>query len=175
MLYNEIDYVKHPAFISLGMYSYVKDSALMIKRLRRGKRDECYLCLACDKPIELSGAPGWLSGSVIRAQVQMSLTPGQWANVRFVMSLAATEKEAYASAQRILSAPECEKADLPSACAALLRMETSHVDAAMNMIKYLAFPRVFRPHAAEASASAGRQGGPWRFGVSGTCPYCAQS
>lgn len=171
VLYSHIDYVNHPAFISLGMYSYVKDGALMIKRLRRGKRGEFYLCLACDKPIELSGAPGWLSGSVIHAQVQMTLKPGHWTSVRFVMSLAGTEKEAYASAQRILSAPECEKADLPSACAALLRMEISHVDAAMNMIKYLAFPRVFRPHAAEAAGRC-REGkeGLWRFGVSGDVP-----
>jgi cyclic beta-1,2-glucan synthetase len=168
MLAKSCDYVNHPAFFRLGLHAQMSGGALLLRRLPRGGLPGAWLCLACDRPMDVSandgGKPlGWLSAPFVRASVPFEVPPGGVFSTRFALAFGAGPDEVYAAAQRTLGMGTSDFADLSSACAALYGMPAREVSAAMGMVSALAFPRVSGP------VTEGREA-LWRLGISGDLP-----
>ena len=169
VLYSHIDYVNHPAFYFAGNVLLREGQALMIKRLRRASEASAIYAWPATSP---SSYPVPRAGSAAASYTPRSddLKPGHWDQRPVRNEPGGHGKGGLRQRPENTVRPGLRKADLPSACAALLRMEISHVDAAMNMIKYLAFPGCSDPRGGGRRPVPGGQEGLWRFGVSGDIP-----
>lgn len=165
------DWEGHPAYWRLGMHASVREGALLIRRLPRGERGECWLCLKSNRPLEyradrLGGALGWLSHPFVRASAQVSAPMSGSYSARFALAFGPTADEAFNAASRALAAAAQDFADMLSARAALGGMGARDLASAINMAAALVFPR-YGPEAATRDAL-------WRIGVSGDEPViCA--
>ena len=196
VLSRENDYRNHPAFYKLGMRFYTRDGSLIIRRLKRGTLDECFLCVSCDRDFEVSASRdhlpgriglaaalqthhspklGWIADPFVSVRAPVSLKSGEFTEMRIALCLGATEDEALAGSRQILAMPDTERASLPRQSAAILGMDTEGMSTAMYLLKHLVFPPFFRPVAAEIGVGADiKREGLWKFGVSGDLPIiCA--
>jgi cyclic beta-1,2-glucan synthetase len=184
------DYVNHPSYSKLGIKTEAREGALVVRRLPRGKKPASFLCVACDRAAAVASdgwvfpgrgglwaggetGAGWQSDAHIAIRVPLTLRAGAETRLRIAVCLGAEAEEAYRSAKKILAEPAESNACLTAACAGLLGMSASEVDAAMEMLKFLVFPRVCAQGAGYRSPE-GRQG-LWRLGISGDMPIvCAE-
>lgn len=165
VLASEDDYRNHPAFWRLGMEARLHKGCLLIRRLRRGKTPELWLCVACDGQAEFSadenGGVGFLSSPLVSARVPVCLKAGESAQIRFSLCVGATAEEAYNGAQRLTALGPADYADMPGACAALSGMDAREVGEAMDLVGRLWFARP------EALCPRDEL---WRYSVSGDLP-----
>ena len=170
-LAREADWEAHPAYWRLGMSAKVRDGALLIRRIPRGGLDGCWLCAACDAGAlwraNLDGRElGALSRPYVTARVEVDIRPGAAAHVRFALAFAATEEEAFASAQRTLHAGAGQLSDLVSTLGALYGLPGEYLDSMSTLAARILFPRVDSddPPAKEEL---------WACGISGDYPIIA--
>lgn len=182
------DYVNHPAFYGLGLSAYEVDGCLMLRRLKRGKNPECYMCLAASAPMSFSARRDLLPGRgnfpadyknafpsplgdlndpYICAGVELRLAEGNENAVTLALAVGYSEREAFDSAQRILMEPDSRAADFPLSYAKSLGLNEKQLEMALDLLKTTAFPkpRIYEPPMREL----------WRFGVSGDLPVITQS
>lgn len=165
---RERDYLNHPAFYRLGLEKKRDGNLLLIRRLARGRAPERWMCIDCDRKMEVSEAPN----GEITVSAGIYLREGLDSVTSFAIALGDTEQEAKKAAEKTLGMPDDNAADLTSACAALLGMDCAETSAAMDSLAGITLPRASKIEAAAASQE-GRHG-LWRFGVSGDLPIvCA--
>ncbi len=155
------DYVNHPAYWRLGITAETEDRALLLCRLRRGERKELWLCLACDRDMQLHTAPGGIGGLAdpqIRASVRILLQPDQAQTVRFSLCLSPKRQEALAGARRILN--QTEAGNMVGAAAARLDMSPAEIGEAMALLPELLQPLYGAPPRRLL----------WPYGISGDHP-----
>lgn len=166
MLADASDYVNHPAYWRLGIEARRDQNCITLHRLPRGSQAECWLCLACDKPMTAkaggSGEDGFLSYPAVTASVPLSLKAGEKADVRFSLCLSYTPEGAYSGAQHMLAMGPAEYGAMVSACASVTHMSSREVDDAMGMLQRLWFisPKSQLPPKSSL----------WRCGLSGDLP-----
>ena len=156
------DYVNHTAFWKLGIRAELRDGALLLHRLRRGDREELWLCVACDAPAAFSaekgGGDAGLADPFVTAAATLSLKADTPAALRFALCLGLDAKEALDGAKRILSSSD--RGDMVGAAASRLKMSTGEIGAAMAMLRPLLTPVSSAPPRREL----------WRYGISGDLP-----
>jgi len=177
----ENDYVNHPAFFGLGMEAQSIPNGVIIRRLSRGKLDECYLCVKCDRAFEAelsenSMSPryrckkqteGWLVRPNLRLDIPLELTGGREEKLNLALGFGATAEAAENCSDRALAVSGDDCAALPELSAALLDMDAQEVAQAMEMLPAIVYPRV--KNADKLSVLEGR--GPlWAHGISGDHP-----
>lgn len=166
VLTDASDYVNHPAYWRLGVEARRDQNCVTLHRLPRGSQAECWLCLACDKPMTAkaggSGEDGFLSYPAVTASVPLSLKAGEKVDVRFSLCLAYTPEGAYSGAQHMLAMGPAEYGAMVSACASVTHMSSREVDDAMGMLQSLWFisPKSQLPPKSSL----------WRCGLSGDLP-----
>lgn len=166
VLADASDYVNHPAYWRLGVEARRDQNCITLHRLPRGSQAECWLCLACDKPMTTkaggSGEDGFLSYPAVTASVPLSLKAGEKADVRFSLCLAYTPEGAYSGAQHMLAMGPAEYGAMVSACASVTHMSSREVDDAMGMLQSLWFisPKSQLPPKSSL----------WRCSISGDLP-----
>ncbi len=166
VLADASDYVNHPAYWRLGIEARRDQNCITLHRLPRGNQAECWLCLACDKPMAAkaggSSEDGFLSYPTVAAAVPLSLKAGEKLDVRFALCLADTPEGAYSGAQHMLAMGPAEYGAMVSACASVTHMSSREVDDAMGMLQSLWFisPKSQLPPKSSL----------WRCGLSGDLP-----
>ncbi|MGI6028227.1 MAG: GH36-type glycosyl hydrolase domain-containing protein [Candidatus Heteroscillospira sp.] len=177
----EKDYVNHPAFFGLGLEARSIPGGVLIRRLRRGRLDACWLCVKCSHSFEAdlsenSVSPrarrgrqpeGWLVRPNLRLDVPLELTGGRTEEIRFALGFGADAEQAETYADRALAMDAGNTAALPELSAALLGLDAGDVDDAMGLMPPILFPRV--KNAANIRDTDGR-GGLWPLGISGDLP-----
>ena len=185
------DYIGHPAFYKWGIEAASRENSLILRRLRREKNAEMFLCLASDLPLGITTSreqlpgrggmdailreqgeykPGWLYDPMVTACVRPLAKEGKSLSARFALCLGATEDEACEGALSLLAMEDSESANLPAAAASFLKMDIDDYSAAMGLASALAFPASVRTMKGGAAAE-----GLWRFGISGELPVmCAK-
>ncbi len=160
------DYASHPAYWRLGIEAKRDEGCLFLHRLPRGRQNEAWLCLACDKPMtaKVGGSveDGFLSYPSVDASVSVSLKGGERLELRFALCIAASSEEAYSGAQHMLVAGPADYGAMVSACAGAMQMTAREVDSAMDMLQSLRFisPKTQFPPKSSL----------WRCGLSGELP-----
>ena len=165
ILAREADFLSHPAFWRLGLWSEEREGALLLRRVPRGEQAELWLCLACDRPAvytaDRNGALGWLSRPFVTARVTLSLAPGEARELRFALCAADSAGAALAGAKRLLAAGDRERGSMLSAAATLLGLSAGEIGAAMALLPALRENRL-----REAAPRAAL----WPYGLSGELP-----
>ncbi len=166
VLADSHDYVNHPAYWRLGIEAKRDQNCLMLHRLPRGRQQETWLCLACDKPMTAktggSANNGFLSYPAVEVAVNFSLKAGEQLNTRFALCVADSSEEAYSGAQHMLVIGPSEYGAMVSACASLTHMSAREIESAMAMLQSLRFVSARTPFPAKSSL--------WRYGLSGDLP-----
>ncbi len=160
------DYVNHPAYWRLGIEARRDGNCLLLHRLSRGRQEELWLCLACNKPMTAkaggSAEDGFLSYPSVAASVSVSLKGGEQLELRFALCLAGTPEKAYSGAQHMLVIGPAEYGAMVSACASVTHMTLRETESAMDMLQYLRFISTKAPFPPKSSL--------WRCGLSGELP-----
>ena len=161
------DYVNHPAFWRLGIDAYEINGSLMLHRLPRGRQNEQWMCLACDKRISFSadrsGGIGQLSAPFLTVDADAFLKENESLSMRFALCLGDDEKTAYTGAQHMLAIGPAEFGNMPSASALLMGMNERDIGGAMQLIR----PLWFRKACERSLVSRQRL---WKYGLSGDLP-----
>ena len=159
------DYVNHTAFWRLGIFSECDGGTLILRRCRRGKLAEQWLCVAASEGMSFTadrgGRLGWLSHPEVRATLGVSLTHGIEMKLRMTFCLARTRQDALDGALRLLAAGELDHGSMCSAAAALTGMSGEETGAALSML-----PELLNNSLHEAAPRREL----WRFGISGDLP-----
>ena len=165
VLAREADYLGHPAFWRLGLWSEERGGALLLRRLARGGTPELYLALACDRPVRWSadrnGGLGWLTEPFVTASCGLTLAAGETAALRLALCAAAEAEEALSGAQRLLTAGEDDRGSLLSAVSTLLGLSAGEIGEAMALL-----PALTRRELTEAAPRREL----WPHGISGELP-----
>jgi len=160
------DYVNHPAYWRLGLDSKADGNCLMLHRLPRGRQNELWLCLACDKTALFSadrdGGTGHLSAPLVTVKSPFSLKAGEHFSIRLALCVGDSAEGAFIGAQRMLAMGVSEFGSMPSACAVMLQMSTAELDLAMSMIGSLWFEKAEKPFVSKQKL--------WQYGISGDMP-----
>ena len=167
VLADYYDYVNHPAYWRLGMEAHMDGDILVIRRLPRGDRNACWLCLACDRKFSVSadrhGNLGALSAPFVTAAVELELAADEHCETRFAICVAESYGEAYAGVQRMLSSGRGDFGAIPSMCASRLGLDTGEYGKAMAELRSLWFVSQGRkPWTAKEKL--------WPSGISGDFP-----
>ena len=171
ILAEERDWDSHRAYWQLGMQAEERDGKLLLRRLSKSGGAEKWLCLAADAPAGFSadvrGGLGALLSPLVRAEVRLMPRRGGEAEIRFVIALGTSAKEAAEAAERILAAPPEAAGSMIRAAALRLGMSTEELDNAMELVLPLWENRLC--HAAPKREL-------WRWGISGDYPIlCCQA
>ncbi|MEG1908114.1 MAG: glucoamylase family protein [Oscillospiraceae bacterium] len=179
------DYVNHPAFYRLGLHAKRLGDTLIIRRLKRGTLPEQFLCLAASAPMELSArrealpgrggllaasekmsssALGWLSDPLVCAKIPIRLSQGSESAVSFVLTVGASENEAYTAACRMLTGDSADISSFPADSAAGQKMSETQVSDAMELLNTITYPAPGKCENARAKSEL------WHHGVSGDLP-----
>ena len=163
---DALDYVNHPAYWRLGIEARRDGNCLLLHRLPRGRQEELWLCLACDKPMTAKAGgsieDGFLSYPSVDASVSVSLKSGEQLELRFALCLAAAPDKAYSGAQHMLVIGPAEYGAMVSACASVTHMTLREMANAMSMLQSLRFVSSKTPFPPKSSL--------WRCGLSGELP-----
>ncbi|MBQ8216475.1 MAG: hypothetical protein IJZ91_00790 [Oscillospiraceae bacterium] len=159
------DYVNHKAFWELGIQAQTEGDALILRRIRRDNSGELWLCLVCSQPARFDadrkGGCGSLSQPLVQCSAELELKAGESREIRFAMGFSTQREEAVKSARRILASSSYERGNMTGAAALHLKMGSSEVAAAMDMLT-----RLWSNELCEAEA----QSALWQYGISGDYP-----
>ncbi len=166
VLADACDYVNHPAYWRLGIEAKTDGNCLMLHRLPRGRQNDAWLCISCDKTMTARAGrivdDGYLSEPFVRAAVNISLKRGERMSLRFAVCVGSTPEEAYSGVQHMLAIGPAEYGAMVYACAGITRMSAKDVDGAMQMLSRLRFISAAKPFPAKSAL--------WRYGISGDMP-----
>ena len=171
------DYVNHPAFYGLGLHAMRTGNEIVLRRLRRGRLDECFLCVtggsefaaslsedsACGRNRARDQESGWLVRPELRLDIPLRFSGG-CCEARVCLGFGASEGDARRCAAAAMELKDSDAASLPELSAALLGLDAASVGEAGDILSAVVFPR-----AAHCGSVRGR-GGLWSFGISGDRP-----
>lgn len=183
VLAPEGDYSGHPAFYGLGLEAHTTNGMAVIRRLKRGKTPESFMCLAASETLECSfrgdeiprrggllpgieashpTRDGFLCQPRLYATADIQVQEGADSAVTLALAVGSTEAEAISAAQHILAESDSRGASFASGSAKSLGMSEKQVELAMELLRTISFP-------ARGLSSAPRSE-LWRFGISGDLP-----
>ncbi len=166
VLADSCDYVNHPAYWRLGIEARSDLNCLMLHRLPRGRQEEVWLCIGCDKEMTVrageNSADGFLAYPLVTVSVPFSLKASERAKLRFSLCIASSPEDAYTGAQHMLAAGPAEYGAMVPACASAMHMTAEEVGRAMHILGQLIFVSAAQPFPAKSVL--------WRYGISGDLP-----